>query len=136
VLRRGVRALAAVMQTTVPWINFIVRRAYGVAAGAHSNAGALRYAWPSGEWGSIPIEGGVAAAYRREIAAAPDPEQRRRELEARHEGDRNPFLRTEAFGLHDLIDPRETRPLSIDFVHQAQIVLRSSLGPKPRGVHP
>jgi len=136
VLRRGVRALAAVMQTTVPWTNFIVRRAYGVAAGAHSNAGALRYAWPSGEWGPIPIEGGVAAAYRREIAAAPDPEQRRRELEARHEGDRNPFLRTEAFGLHDLIDPRETRPISVDFVHQAQIVLRSSLGPKLRGVRP
>ncbi len=135
-LRRGVRALAAVMQTTVPWITFIVRRAYGVAAGAHLNAEALVYAWPSGEWGSIPIEGGVAAAYRREIAAAPNPEQRRAELEARHESDRSPFPRAEAFGLHDLIDPRETRPLVVEFVRTAQLRLRGELGPKTRLMRP
>ncbi|MHB8576759.1 MAG: carboxyl transferase domain-containing protein, partial [Dehalococcoidia bacterium] len=136
VLRRGVRALAAVMQTTVPWVNFIVRRAYGVAAGAHANANALRYAWPSGEWGSIPIEGGVAAAYRREIASAPDPELRRRELEARHEGDRSPYFRAEAFGLLDLIDPRATRSITVDFVRTAQITIKTSLGPKLHGVRP
>jgi acetyl-CoA carboxylase carboxyltransferase component len=128
-LRRGVRALVAVTQSTVPWINFIVRRAYGVAAGAHLNSTALRYAWPSGEWGSIPIEGGVAAAYRREIEAASDPEQRRAELEALHERDRSPFPRAESFGLHDLIDPRETRPVTVDFVRMAQTVVRSTLGP-------
>lgn len=129
VLRRGVRALAAVMQTSVPWITFIVRRAYGVAAGAHLNANALRYGWPSGEWGSIPIEGGVAAAYRREIADAPDPE-------ARHERDRSPFPRAEAFGLHDLIDPRETRPITVEFVHTAQTLIHTALGPKPRLMRP
>ncbi|MGD9892393.1 MAG: acyl-CoA carboxylase subunit beta [Dehalococcoidia bacterium] len=135
-LRRGVRALAAVMQSTVPWVNFIVRRAYGVAAGAHLNGNALRYAWPSGEWGSIPVEGGVAAAYRREIESAPDPEQRRAEIEARHDRDRNPFRRAEAFGLHDLIDPRETRPVMVDFVRMAQKVIETSLGPKPRLMRP
>jgi acetyl-CoA carboxylase carboxyltransferase component len=135
-LRRGVRALAAVMQSTVPWITFIVRRAYGVAAGAHLNANALRYAWPSGEWGSIPIEGGVAAAYRREIAAAPDPERRRAELEAFHERDRSPFPRAESFGLHDLIDPRETRPVTVDFVRTAQTLVQTSLGPKTRSMRP
>jgi acetyl-CoA carboxylase carboxyltransferase component len=135
-LRRGVRALVAVKQSTVPWITFIVRRAYGVAAGAHVNPTALTYAWPSGEWGSIPIEGGVAAAYRREIEAAPDPEQRRRELEAMHERDRNPFPRAEAFGLLDLIDPRETRPIVVDFVRKAQITTRIQLGPKARPMRP
>jgi acetyl-CoA carboxylase carboxyltransferase component len=135
-LRRGVRALAAVMQTTIPWITFIVRRAYGVAAGAHLNSGSLKYAWPSGEWGSIPVEGGVAAAYRREIAAAPDPEARRAELEARHEKDRTPFPRAESFGLHDLIDPRDTRPLCVDFVRTAQVTLASQLGPKARLMRP
>jgi acetyl-CoA carboxylase carboxyltransferase component len=135
-LRRGVRALAAVMQSTIPWITFIVRRAYGVAAGAHLNANALRYAWPSGEWGSIPVEGGVAAAYRREIESAPDPEQRRAELEARHERDRNPFYRAEAFGLHDLIDPRDTRLVTVDFVRMAQTVIQTSLGPKARMTRP
>lgn len=135
-MRRGVRALTAVMQSTIPWITFIVRRAYGVAAGAHLNANSLRYAWPSGEWGSIPIEGGVAAAYRREIESAPDPEQRRAEIEARHERDRNPFRRAEAFGLHDLIDPRETRPLTVNFVRMAQKVVQTSLGPKSRLTRP
>jgi acetyl-CoA carboxylase carboxyltransferase component len=135
-LRRGVRALAAVMQSTVPWINFIVRRAYGVAAGAHLNGNALCYAWPSGEWGSIPIEGGVAAAYRREIEAAADPEKRRAELEEQHAKDRAPFPRAEAFGLHDLIDPCETRPVVVEFVHTAQTVTRTSLGPKARMTRP
>ncbi|MBM4421442.1 MAG: propionyl-CoA carboxylase [Chloroflexi bacterium] len=135
-LRKGVRALAAVDQTTVPWVNFIVRRAYGVAAGAHHNGHGPVYAWPSGEWGSIPIEGGVWAAYRREIEAAPDPEARRRELEAAHELDRSPFMRAEAFGLYDLIDPRETRPLTVEFVRRAQIRLREHAGLRPRLMRP
>ncbi|MEX2230489.1 MAG: carboxyl transferase domain-containing protein [Dehalococcoidia bacterium] len=135
-LRRGVRALAAVDQSTIPWVNFIVRRAYGVAAGAHHNGNGPVYAWPSGEWGSIPIEGGVAAAYRREIEAAPDPDARRRELEALHERDRSPFMRAEAFGLYDLIDPRETRPLTVGFVRRAQIQLRQHVGPRARLMRP
>jgi acetyl-CoA carboxylase carboxyltransferase component len=135
-LRRGIRALCAVMQSTVPWITFIVRRSYGVAAGVHVNAGALVYGWPSGEWGSIPIEGGVAAAHRREIAAAPDPEARRRELEAIYEKDRNPFPRAESFGLHDLIDPRDTRPVTVEFVRLAQTRIATSLGQKPKLMRP
>ncbi len=135
-LRRGVRALCAVMQTTVPWITFIVRRAYGVAAGAHLNSLSLKYAWPSGEWGSIPVEGGVAAAYRREIDSAPDPEARRRELEAKHDKDRNPFPRAEAFGLHDLIDPRDTRPVTVDFVRMSRPAIQTALGPRSRMMRP
>jgi len=135
-LRSGVRALAAVKQTTVPWITFIVRRAYGVAAAVHLGVTGLLYAWPSAEWGSIPIEGGVAAAYRREIAAAPDPERRRRELEASHEGDRSPFPRAEAFGLHDLVDPRQTRPLTVSFTRRAYQTLKSTLGVKRRTLRP
>ncbi|HJM89053.1 MAG TPA: carboxyl transferase domain-containing protein [Dehalococcoidia bacterium] len=135
-LRKGVRALAAVNQAAVPWVNFIVRRAYGVAQGAHHNGNGPVYAWPSGEWGSIPIEGGVWAAYRREIEAAPDPEQRRLELEAEHEKDRTPFLRAESFGLHDLIDPRETRQLTVEWVQRAQIELRTQVGMRMRPMRP
>lgn len=135
-LRRGVRALCAVKQTTVPWITFIVRRAYGVAAGAHVGVRGSVYAWPSAEWGSIPIEGGVAAAYRREIAQAEDPERRRRELEALHDRDRSPFPRAEAFGLHDLVAPQETRPLSAEFVRRAYATLRTDLGIKSRTLRP
>ncbi len=135
-LRRGIRAMAAVKQATVPWINFIVRKAYGVAAGAHHNGNGPTYAWPSGEWGSIPLEGGVAAAHRREIEAAPDPDKRRQELEAMYEKDRNPFLRAEAFGLHDLIDPRDTRPIIAEWVQRVQTMLKTELGPKSRLMRP
>lgn len=135
-LRRGVRAQAASDQATVPWISFIVRRAYGVAPNLHHNGNGPVYAWPSGEWGSIPIEGGVWAAYRREIEAAPDPEAKRLELEALHEKDRSPFPRAESFGLHDLIDPRETRPLTVEFVRRAQVFIATRLGPKYRPMRP
>ena len=75
-IRHGVRALFAVYQASVPWCSILVRRVFGVAGaghGAHHRLN-LRYAWPRAEWGSLPIEGGVEAAYRRQIEAAPDPD--------------------------------------------------------------
>ena len=65
-IRLGVRAMAAVNQTTVPWCTIIVRNAFGVAGVVHQPAGrhSLRYAWPSAYWGSLPLEGGIEAAYR------------------------------------------------------------------------
>ena len=81
-MRLGSRALMAVYQATIPWVSIIIRRCYGVAGGGHGRDGLnLRYAWPSADWGSLPIEGGVQAAYRRDIEAADDPKARRRELE-------------------------------------------------------
>ncbi|SVB68185.1 uncharacterized protein METZ01_LOCUS221039, partial [marine metagenome] len=59
-IRHGSRALAAVYQATVPWCSILVRKAFGVAGAAHSPAHRFqyRYAWPSGDWGSLPVEGG------------------------------------------------------------------------------
>ncbi|MEP7271674.1 MAG: carboxyl transferase domain-containing protein [Acidobacteriota bacterium] len=136
--RYGARAMAVVYQATVPWVSIILRRVYGVAGAAHGNAQGLnlRYAWPSGDWGSLPIEGGVMAAYRREIEAAPDPDLRRREIEEMLNELRSPFRTAEAFGIEDIIDPRETRPLLCDWVATAHETLRSHLGPKGRGFRP
>ena len=50
----------------------------------------LRYAWPSGDWGSLPIEGGIEAAYRRELEAADDPVALRAEIEERLNAVRSP----------------------------------------------
>ena len=63
-IRRGARALVATYQATIPWCSIILRRVYGVAGAGHGNHTRLnlRYAWPSGEWGSLPLEGGVEAA--------------------------------------------------------------------------
>jgi acetyl-CoA carboxylase carboxyltransferase component len=133
-VRIGARALAAIYQATVPWISIIVRRVFGVAGAAHGNAQGLnlRYAWPSGDWGSLPIEGGVRAAYRREIEAAPDPEKRQREIEERLSRLTSPFRTAEAFGVEQIIDPRDTRPLLCQWVETAYSLLPSELGPKRR----
>jgi acetyl-CoA carboxylase carboxyltransferase component len=133
-VRIGSRALVAVYQATVPWISIIIRRVFGVAGAAHGNAQGLnlRYAWPSGDWGSLPIEGGVQAAYKREIEAAPDPAARRREIEERLNTFRSPFRTAENFGIEEIIDPRDTRPLLCEWVETVYELLPSELGPKRR----
>ena len=136
--RYGARAMAAVYQATVPWVSIILRRVFGVAGAAHGNAQGLnlRYAWPSGDWGSLPIEGGVQAAYRREIEASPDPAARRSEIEEMLNELRSPFRTAEAFGIEEIIDPRDTRSLLCEWVETAYELLPTELGPKRRGSRP
>jgi acetyl-CoA carboxylase carboxyltransferase component len=120
-IRFGVRAMSAINQTTVPWCTFIVRSAFGVAGGAHQPAGRFctRYAWPSARWGSLPLEGGIEAAYRAEIESAPDPEAKLREIETRLNKMRSPFRTAETFWIEEIIDPENTRPLMVEFVNLA-----------------
>ncbi len=136
--RYGARSMAAVYQATVPWVSIILRRVFGVAGAAHGNAQGLnlRFAWPSGDWGSLPIEGGVMAAYRREIEASPDPDARRREIEEMLNTLRSPFRTAEAFGIEEIIDPRDTRPILCEWVATAYEKLPSEIGPKRRGFRP
>lgn len=122
-IRYGVDAICATVRSKVPWVSVIVRKTYGVAAAAHFGPSGEVYAWPSAEGGALPIEGGVAVAFRREIEAAPDPDARRRELEAQFLGRQNPFARAEAFGVHNLIDPRQTRPTLCRWIELARPVL-------------
>ncbi|MGH2585891.1 MAG: carboxyl transferase domain-containing protein, partial [Dehalococcoidia bacterium] len=135
-IRKGVTALAAVYQATVPWATVIVRRVYGVAGAGHQNHSRhnLRVAWPSGDWGSLPIEGGLEAAYRRDIENSPDPEARKAEIEQMLNAVRSPFRTAEAFNIEDIIDPRETRPLLCDWVENAYAVEGTRLGVKRRGM--
>jgi len=139
-IRRGTRALSAVYQVTVPWVSILVRKVFGVAGAAHGNAQKLnlRYAWPSGDWGSLPIEGGIEAAYRRELEAAEDPVAHRAEIEERLNAVRSPFRTAERFGVEEIIDPRDTRPLLCDWAERAHEIIPHELaaGPKRRGLRP
>jgi acetyl-CoA carboxylase carboxyltransferase component len=135
-IRHGTAALFAVMQSTVPWASVLVRKAYGVAAGAHFGPSGFVVAWPSAESGPLPIEGGVAVAFRREIAAAPDPEARRRELEEQLAARRDPYGRGESFSVHDLVDPRETRPVLCDWLERVGPLLRQHRGPRSYTIRP
>ena len=139
VIKAGVRALQAIYQCSVPWATVVVRRAYGVAGAAHQNHSNSRWpyriSWPSGDWGSLPIEGGVMAAYRRDIEAADDPESYRQEIEDRLNLLRSPFRTAESFNIEDIVDPRDTRPLLVEWIHDAyQVLSTSDLGPKGRGM--
>jgi len=110
-IRYGVDAIVAGVRSTVPWATVAVRKSYGVAAAAHYGPRGAVYTWPSAEAGALPLEGGVAVAFRREIEAADDPEAKRAELEEMLSRKRTPFPRAESFAAHDLIDPRQTRPV-------------------------
>src|SRR5207248_3406684 len=58
-IKEGVRVMSAMWQTSIPWCAMIVRNSFGVAGAAHRNQSryCMRYAWPSGRWGSLPLEG-------------------------------------------------------------------------------
>jgi acetyl-CoA carboxylase carboxyltransferase component len=139
-MRRGARALCAVWQARVPWVSILVRKVFGVAGAAHGDNSRLnlRYAWPSGDWGSLPVEGGLEAAYRRELDAAEDPQARRAEILARLDAVRSPFRTAERFSVEEIIDPRDTRPLLCEWVHDAYALLRHDVhaGPRARGLRP
>ena len=138
-LRHGMRAYWATYLATVPVFTVITRKNYGMAGQATANVGTMNYrvGWPSGDWGSIPIEGGVAAAYRREIESAPDPDKRRREIEEHLLQFRNPFRTAEAFGIEDIIDPRQTRSYIYRFLEHAYDTISTTLGVKGKaGVRP
>ncbi len=137
-IRHGARMMFAIYQATVPWCSIILRRVFGVAGASHGNHSKLnlRYAWPSGEWGSLPIEGGVQAAYKRQIEASDDPDALRAEIEKRLSKVTSPFRSAEVFGIEEIIDPRNTRPLLVEWITNAYRLLPSDLGPKKRGMRP
>ena len=109
----------------MPWVSVLVRKVFGVAGAGHGDGSRLnlRYAWPSGDWGSLPIEGGIEAAYRRELEAAEDPVALRAEIEARLNAVRSPFRTAERFGVEEIIDPRDTRPLLCDWAERAHEIV-------------
>jgi acetyl-CoA carboxylase carboxyltransferase component len=121
-IRRGVEAMNGVYDATVPWATVIIRKAYGVAGAAMSDHTRFQYrfAWPSGDWGSLPMEGGVEVAYKAELERADDPAAALSEIKARLGRVTSPFRTAEQFLIEDIIDPRDTRPLLCEFAELAQ----------------
>lgn len=136
VIRNGVRAMAAINQSTVPWCSVIIRNAFGVAGAAHVPSGRhlTRYAWPSAWWGSLPLEGGIEAGYRAEIDAADDKQAKLSEIEGRLNKLRSPHRTAESFWVEEIIDPRQTRKLLCDFAELAEPLRQP--GPSVFGMRP
>ncbi|QQK77802.1 propionyl-CoA carboxylase [Salicibibacter cibarius] len=138
-LTSAIRTLGAIEQAEIPWCSIIVRRAFGVGGGAHGpkhgpSGRSLnhRFAWPSARWGSIPVEGGVAAAYKKEISQAENPDKRQEEIEYYYQNLSSPFRTAEKFGVVDIIEPKETRYVLSDWVEDAYELTKRQVGMKLR----
>jgi acetyl-CoA carboxylase carboxyltransferase component len=84
------------------------------------------------------VEGGIEAAYRRELEESDDPDALRGEIQERLDAVRSPFRTAERFGVEEIIDPRDTRPLLCDWAERAHelVAMELSRGPKGRGLRP
>lgn len=135
-IRHGARALAAIYQLSTPICSVILRRAFGVAGAAHMNHTKHRYrfAWPSGDWGSLPLEGGIEAAYKSDFIKSDNPEKLLKELEEKLNHVRSPFRTAEKFSVEDIIDPRDTRKELCYWIGLASKNLTS--GPVSFGMRP
>jgi acetyl-CoA carboxylase carboxyltransferase component len=139
VIRKGMRAFWVTHSISVPLINVNVRRSYGFGGEITANGPRMtaKFAWPSAEFGGIPIEGGIDASFKRIINSAPDPEAKRQEILAKFDYLTSPFPVAQQLGVFDIIDPRETRPRLIRAIESALPSLSLSRSAKCRpGVRP
>ena len=122
-IRHGSRALLALAQLTTPFAAVVIRKAFGVAGAANRKPGSthFRWSWPSGRWGSLPVQGGIEVAYKAELAELSGDALDTRIAEIRQRLDRlsSPFLSAENFSIDDIIDPRQTRRLLCQWANLA-----------------
>lgn len=111
-LRAGLSLVNSLAWSNVPKITVVIRKAFGFAACAMAGWGGEQSyiaAWLTADFASLPVSGGVAAAFKREIEASPDPAQAQRDIEARFSGGTGPYNAAARFTVHDVIAPQETR---------------------------
>ncbi len=136
-IRRGGEWMVAFAQVEVPIFTVLMRRSFGVAGNNFAtpqSRASMRVAWPAVDAGGIPPEGGIEAAYRRQLAEAADPEALRAELYARIESARGPIGPLSRFQIEEIIDPRETRRLVCEWAENAYRVASQPDRLRPRAL--
>jgi acetyl/propionyl-CoA carboxylase alpha subunit/acetyl-CoA carboxylase carboxyltransferase component len=111
-IRKGAEWMIAFAQVAVPIFTVIMRRSFGVAGNNYAtprSGASARVVWPAADVGGIPPEGGIEAAYKRQLAEAADPAALRAEINARIESARGPIGPLNRFQMEEMIDPRDTR---------------------------
>ncbi|MCS7219756.1 MAG: acyl-CoA carboxylase subunit beta [Anaerolineae bacterium] len=118
IIRHGAKLLFAYAEATVPKLTVITRKSYGGAYCVMSPKalrGDINLAWPTAEIAVMGPEAAVNVIFKREIAAAPDPEAERARLVAEYRAKfANPYVAAARGYLDDVIEPRETRPRLIN----------------------
>jgi len=140
-IRKGGEWMIAFAQTAMPIFTVIMRRSFGVAGNnfASPRAGSsARVVWPAADVGGIPPEGGIEAAYKRQLAEAKNPAALRAEINARIESARGPMGPLNKFQMEEMIDPRDTRRLVCEWLENAWRVVSqpARLVPRPLQFRP
>jgi len=136
IIRRGAKLLFAYAEATVPKVTVITRKAYGGAydvMGSKHLGGDINLAWPTARIAVMGAQGAVNILYRRELAAAADPDELRKQRTTEYEDTlANPYVAAERGYVDAVIRPAETRAA----VTRALISLRTkreTLPPKKHG---
>ncbi|MFF3984052.1 acyl-CoA carboxylase subunit beta [Streptomyces sp. NPDC001601] len=135
IIRRGAKLLYAYCNATVPRISLVLRKAYGgayIVMDSRSIGTDLALAWPSNEIAVMGAEGAANVIFRREIAAADDPESTRAQKIKEYQAElMHPYYAAERGLIDDVIDPRETRSTLV----RALAMLRSKQADLPCRKH-
>ena len=136
-IRKGGEWMIAFAQIQVPVFTVITRRSFGVAGNNYAtplDKPSMRVAWPAADVGGIPPEGGIEAAYKRQLAEAEDPVALRAEIDARIESARGPLGPLNRFEMEEMIDPRDTRRLICEWVETAYRIVSHPARLQPRAL--
>ncbi|MEU0604000.1 acyl-CoA carboxylase subunit beta [Streptomyces sp. NPDC006393] len=135
IIRHGAKLLYAYCNATVPRVQLILRKAYGgayIVMDSRSIGSDVSLAWPGNEIAVMGAEGAAGVVFRREIAAAADPEfSRRQHIKEYRDRLMHPYHAAERGLVDDVIDPAETRVRLID----ALAVLRTKYVAVPSRKH-
>ncbi|KAL9622287.1 MAG: hypothetical protein Q9160_003298 [Pyrenula sp. 1 TL-2023] len=142
-MRWGIELAKAYFTTTTPILSVVTRRVFGVAGNVmlDSRDPMMRFAWPSGQWGSLPLEGGIEVGHRHELKEA-EKEGRRddvyKSLETEYQRLMNPVRTAARFGVEEIIDPKDTRKICCTWASMAYATLmRERLSDRALGkIHP
>jgi acetyl/propionyl-CoA carboxylase alpha subunit/acetyl-CoA carboxylase carboxyltransferase component len=136
-IRKGAEWMIASAQVAVPIFTVIMRRSFGVAGNNYAtprSGASARVVWPAADVGGIPPEGGIEAAYKRQLAEAADPVALRAEINARIESARGPIGPLNRFQMEEMIDPRDTRRWVCEWVENAYRIVSQPASLAPRAL--
>ena len=135
IIKHGAKLLYAFAEATVPKITIITRKAYGGAYDVMNSKhirGDYNYAWPSAEIAVMGPKGAVEIIFKKEIAAAKDPEKALDDkINEYREKFANPFIAAERGYIDDVFEPQDTRPRII----RALEILENKADTNPRKKH-
>jgi len=136
IIRRGAKLIYAYAEATVPKVTVITRKAYGGAydvMGSKHLGGDVNLAWPSAQIAVMGAQGAVNILYRRELAAADDPDELRAKLITDYEDAlANPYSAAERGYVDAVIRPAETRSQVVRALRSLRNK-RQTLPPKKHG---